>query len=72
MEGKDAITMDRFVFMIDEEVEILAMQCTSHLKPSDTYPRGRPGHLNSTLPGAKVNVELLRPHMAHKAKRNKG
>ena len=40
MEGKDAITMDRFVFMIDEEVEILAKQCTSHLKPSDTSPLG--------------------------------
>ena len=65
MEGKDAITMDRFVFMIDEEVEILAKQCTSHLKPSDTSPRGRPGHLSSPLPGAKVNVELPRPHMTH-------
>ena len=60
MEGKDAIAMDRFVFMIDEEVEILAKQCTSHLKPSDTSPRGRRGHLNSPLPGAKLNVELPR------------
>ena len=30
VEGKDAITMDRFVFMIDKQVEILAKQCTSH------------------------------------------
>ena len=43
MEGKDAITMDRFVFMIDEEVEILAKQCTSHLKPLDTSPSGMTG-----------------------------
>ena len=43
MEGKDAITMDRFVFMIDKEVEILAKQCTSHLKPSDTFPSGKTG-----------------------------
>ena len=28
-------------------------------------PRGRPGHLNSPLPGAKVNVELPRAHMTH-------
>ena len=40
MEGKDAITMDRFVFMIDKEAEILAKQCTSHLKPSNTSPLG--------------------------------
>ena len=30
----------KFVFMMDEEVEILAKQCTSHLKPSDTSPSG--------------------------------
>ena len=40
MEGKDVITIDKFVFMIDGEVEILAKQCTSHLKPSDTSPLG--------------------------------
>ena len=28
----------KFVFMIDKEVEILAKQCISHLKPSDTSP----------------------------------
>ena len=28
------------VFMIDEKVEILAKQCTSHLKPSDPFPLG--------------------------------
>ena len=40
MEGKDAVTIDKFVFMIDKEVEILAKQRTSHLKPSDTSPLG--------------------------------
>ena len=45
--------------------------------PRTPPPRGWPGHLNSPLPGAKVNVELLRPHMTHThtpviAKRNKG
>ena len=40
MEVKDAITINKFVFMIDEEVEILAKQCTSDLKPSDTSPLG--------------------------------
>ena len=43
MEGKDAITIDKFVFMVDEEVEILPKQCTSHLKPSDTSPSGMTG-----------------------------
>ena len=66
MEGKDAITIDKFVFMVDEEVEMLAKQCTSHLKPSDTSSLGDDRHLNSPLPGAKINVELPRPHMTHK------
>ena len=40
VERKEAIAIDRFVIMIDKEVEILAKQCTSHLKPSDTSPLG--------------------------------
>ena len=57
----EAIAIDRFVFMIDEEVEILAKQCPSNLKPSDTSPLG----FDFSAPRAKVNVELPRPHMTH-------
>ena len=68
MEGKDAITMDRFVFMIGEKVEILAKQCSSHAviwNPRTPPPSGMNGTFDFSPPQAKVNVELLRPHMTH-------
>ena len=65
MEGKDAITMYRFVFMIDEKVEILAKQYSSHLKPSDTSPFGDERGIWLLPSPGQSNVKLLRPHMTH-------
>ena len=65
MEGKDAITIDKFLFLIDEEVEIVAKQGTSHLKPSDTSPSGKTGAIEFSVTRGQSKCWAAPPHMTH-------
>ena len=57
--------MNIFVFMIDEDVEILAKQCTSHLKPSNTSLSGKTGAFEFSATRGQSKCWAFPPNKTH-------